>query len=155
MHMTSTRRLWTHQRLIRRLNRTNSTMAKSKRKSASDDLQNITKKTKDRAIRTPLKIRGKLRCSVRVSSPCSTCDTSLVTVKRHKQVAFWLNDAVVCVGLDEPNGMTLMVLAPVHNTLQDAYMLQHIGTLSCIQAYPYAPFLLNHESIAKRQPLPF
>jgi hypothetical protein len=34
-----------------------------------------TYKTKDRVTRTPLKTRGELRCSGRVSSSCSTSDT--------------------------------------------------------------------------------
>jgi len=38
----------------------------------NNDLQNITQKTKDRAIRSR-------RCSGRVSSSCSTCDTHRVT----------------------------------------------------------------------------
>jgi len=34
------------------------------------DLQNTTQKTKDRVTRTPLKTKGELRCSGRVSSSC-------------------------------------------------------------------------------------
>ena len=55
------------------------------------DKQRSTKhtyKTKDRVTRTPLKTAGKLRCSGRVSSSCSTSDTSRVnlvtTAKYHK-----------------------------------------------------------------------
>jgi hypothetical protein len=57
-------------------------------------LQNITQKTKDRVTRTPLKTRGELRCSRRVSSSCSTSDThhvNLVTnlVIRHEWGKDW------------------------------------------------------------------
>jgi hypothetical protein len=39
-----------------------------------------TYKTKDRVTRTPLKTRGELRCSGRVSSSCSTSDTRRVNL---------------------------------------------------------------------------
>jgi hypothetical protein len=39
-----------------------------------------THKTKDRVIRTPLKIGGELRCSGRVNSSCSTSDTRRVNL---------------------------------------------------------------------------
>jgi hypothetical protein len=39
-----------------------------------------THKTKDRVTRTPLKNRGELRCSGRVSSSCSTSDTRRVNL---------------------------------------------------------------------------
>jgi hypothetical protein len=51
---------------------------KQKDKRAINDIQNITQKTKDLAIQTPLKNQG------RVSSSCSTCDTHPDTVKRHE-----------------------------------------------------------------------
>ena len=38
---------------------------KKKDKRANNDLQNTTKKTKDRTTRAPLKSGGELRCSVR------------------------------------------------------------------------------------------
>jgi hypothetical protein len=41
----------------------------------NNDLQNITQKTEDWAAQTTLKTGGELRCSGRVSSSCSTCDT--------------------------------------------------------------------------------
>jgi hypothetical protein len=47
------------------------------------DKQRSTKqiyKTKDRVTRTPLKTRGELRCSGRVSSSCSTSDTRRVNL---------------------------------------------------------------------------
>ena len=47
------------------------------------DKQRSTKhtyKTKDRVTRTPLKSRGELRCSGRVSSSCSTSDTRRVNL---------------------------------------------------------------------------
>jgi len=50
----------------------------------NNDLQNITQKTKDRVTQTPLKTGDELRYSWRVSSFCSTCDTSLVTILRHE-----------------------------------------------------------------------
>ena len=56
--------------------RTDNTMAKRKR--TNNDLQNTTQKAKDRARRTPLKTGGKLRCSGRVGSSCSTCGSRLV-----------------------------------------------------------------------------
>ena len=68
--------------------RADNTMAKRK---STKDKQRSTKhtyKTKDRVTRTPLKTAGKLRCSGRVSSSCSTSDTSRVnlvtTAKYHK-----------------------------------------------------------------------
>jgi hypothetical protein len=48
-----------------------------------------TYKTKDRVTRTPLKTRGQLRCSGRVSSSCSTSDTHRVNL-----VARWLQELV-------------------------------------------------------------
>jgi len=48
---------------------------KDKRRSTK-----LTYKTKDRVTRTPLKTRGELWCSGRVSSSCSTSDTRRVTV---------------------------------------------------------------------------
>jgi hypothetical protein len=62
------------------LRRTDNTMAKRKEKRTNNDLQNNTQKIKDRATRTSLKTGGELRCSGKVSSSCSTCDNSRVTV---------------------------------------------------------------------------
>ena len=60
-------------------------MARRKRtKEQTNDLQNTTQKTKDRATRTQLKTGGELRCSGRVSSSCVTSDTRCVTAKRHE-----------------------------------------------------------------------
>ena len=52
----------------------------AKRKRTNNDLQNITQKIKDQAIRTPLKTWCDLRCSETVCSSCSTCDTRRVTL---------------------------------------------------------------------------
>jgi len=46
----------------------------------------ITNNYRDRETQTPLQTGGKYRCSGRVSSSCSTCDTRGVTVKRHEHV---------------------------------------------------------------------
>ena len=53
-----------------------------KDKRTSNDLQNITQKTKDRATRTHYKPGVKSGAPVRVNSSCSTCDTRRVTDKR-------------------------------------------------------------------------
>ena len=52
---------------------------KKKYKRKNNDLQN-THKTKDRVTRTPPKTGGELRCSVRVSSSCSTSGTHHVNL---------------------------------------------------------------------------
>ena len=64
------RRVWRYQGVNRR--RTDNTMAK--RKVQRDKQRSIkhTHKAKDRVTRTSLKTGGKLRCSGRVSSSCST-----------------------------------------------------------------------------------
>ena len=49
-----------------------------------NNLQNITHKTKDRVTRIPLKTRGDLRCSGRVSSSCSTSDFILTNFRPSK-----------------------------------------------------------------------
>jgi len=49
----------------------------TKRKMTNNDLQNTTQKTKYRAT---LNTGGKLRCSGRVGSSCSTSDTRRVTL---------------------------------------------------------------------------
>jgi hypothetical protein len=68
--------------------RTDNTMSK-KDKRTNNDLQNITQKTKYQATQTPLKTRGEVRCSRKVSNSCSTCDTHSVTVKRHEHHLIW------------------------------------------------------------------
>jgi hypothetical protein len=53
------------------------------KKKVQKDKQRSTKhtdKTKDRVTRTPLETRGELRCSVRVSSSCSTSGTRRVNL---------------------------------------------------------------------------
>ena len=47
---------------------------------ANNDLQNITKKTKHKATRTPQKGWGELRCFGRISSSCFSSDTHFVTL---------------------------------------------------------------------------
>jgi len=54
-----------------------------KNKRTSNDLQNTTPKTKDRATRILLKTRDEFRCSGRISGFCSTSDTLRVAVKRY------------------------------------------------------------------------
>jgi hypothetical protein len=51
-----------------------------KDKRTNNDLQKITHKTKDRVRRTPLKTRGELGCSGRVSRSCSTSGTRRVNL---------------------------------------------------------------------------
>ena len=48
--------------------------------STDNDLQSTTKKSKDRATQTPLKIRGEYRCSGRVDTPCFSSGTRRVTL---------------------------------------------------------------------------
>ena len=62
------------------LRRTDTTMTKKKDERKSNDLQNITLKTKDRVTRTPLKTGGELGCFKKVSSSCSTSDTCRVNL---------------------------------------------------------------------------
>ena len=50
-------------------------MTKKKDKRTNNDLQNITRKTKDRITRTQLNTGFELGCSGRVSKSCSTSDT--------------------------------------------------------------------------------
>ena len=52
-----------------------------KRKKTNNDLQNTKEKIKGWAPRTPLKLRGELMCSGRVSNTCSINDTCCVTVR--------------------------------------------------------------------------
>jgi hypothetical protein len=57
-----------------------------------------TRKTKDRVPRTPLKTRGQLRWSGRVSSSCSTSDTrrvNLVTNPSNQNYVFRQNKTVL------------------------------------------------------------
>jgi hypothetical protein len=44
----------------------------------------FTQEAKDRATGIPLKTDGEVRCSGRVSSSCSTCDTRRVTLKEYE-----------------------------------------------------------------------
>jgi hypothetical protein len=61
--------------------RTNNVMTKRKMAKGQNDLNNITKKTDDRATRTLLIPGDELWCSVRVNSSCYACDTHRVTGK--------------------------------------------------------------------------
>jgi molybdenum cofactor biosynthesis enzyme MoaA len=71
--------------LISRIEEEQTIQWQKKDKRTNSDLQNITQKTKDRPTRTPLKTGGGgIRCSGRVNSFCSTCNTRRVTVKRHE-----------------------------------------------------------------------
>jgi len=60
-----------------------------KRKRTTNDLQNTTQNTKDRATRTSLITEGELRCYGRVSTSCSTSGTHSVTLvtnlKKHHE----------------------------------------------------------------------
>ena len=64
------RRVWRYQGVNRR--RTANTMAKRKVQRDKQRSTKHTHKAKDRVTRTSLKTGGKLRCSGRVSSSCST-----------------------------------------------------------------------------------
>jgi hypothetical protein len=64
--------------------RTNNTM--TKRKSTKGSTKH-TYKTKDRITRTPLKTGGKLRCSGRVSSFCSTSGTRRFNLATNKVIS--------------------------------------------------------------------
>jgi hypothetical protein len=52
----------------------------AKRKRTTNDLHNITHKTKDRVTRTSIKTGGELRCSERVDSSCATSGIRRVTL---------------------------------------------------------------------------
>ena len=74
------KRIWSYQR-VHRCNQNpyieegqTTQWPKEKYKRTNNDLQNIHIKL-DRATRTQLQTGGELRCSVRVSSSCSTSDT--------------------------------------------------------------------------------
>jgi hypothetical protein len=57
---------------------THNTLAKEKSTKDKQRSTNHTYKTKNRVTRTPLKTEGEFRCSGRVSSSCSTSDTTHV-----------------------------------------------------------------------------
>ena len=54
----------------------------------NNDLQNTTHKTKDRVTRTPLSTGCEIRCSGRVSSSCSSSDTSRVTLVTNLVISY-------------------------------------------------------------------
>ena len=61
-----------------------------KEKVQKNDLQNITHKTKYRETRTLPKTGGELRCSEKVSSPCSTSVTRRVTLVKNPVISHFL-----------------------------------------------------------------
>ena len=70
-------------------------MVKRRDKRTNNNLQKITQKTKDRAARIPSKFWRKIRCSGRVISSCSTCDSRSVTfvknpVISHEWRTYWI-----------------------------------------------------------------
>ena len=67
--------------------------AKKGTKRTNNDLNNTTRKKKDWATWTPLKIWGKLRCSGRVSSSCSTGGSHHVTTPVTKS---WMRKGSDC-----------------------------------------------------------
>jgi hypothetical protein len=60
-----------------------------KEKGQKDKQQSIkhTHKTKDRVTQTPLKTKGELRCSGRISSSCSTSDTRRVNMVTNPMIS--------------------------------------------------------------------
>ena len=66
--------------------RTDNTMAKRKNTNDKQRPTKHTHKTKDRVTRIPLKTRGELRCSGRVSSSCSTSGTRRVNLVTNREV---------------------------------------------------------------------
>jgi hypothetical protein len=62
----------------------------------NNHLQNITQKTKDRAIRTSLKTMGEHRCSGRVCSSWSTCDTHRINRFTNPDIFTSLSKAWSC-----------------------------------------------------------
>jgi len=58
----------------------NTMIKKPKKNQTHNGLQNITRNTKDRALRIPLSTGGELKCSGSVGSSCSTCSTRRVTL---------------------------------------------------------------------------
>ena len=64
-----------------------------------------TYKTKDRVTRTPLKTRGELRCSGRVSSSCSTSDTRRVNLITNPVISReWGKDREVLTTMEHIRG---------------------------------------------------
>jgi hypothetical protein len=52
----------------------------------SNDLQNTTRKINDPATPSPLQTGKEIRCSVRVSSSCATCDTRRFTHVMNREI---------------------------------------------------------------------
>jgi hypothetical protein len=60
----------------------------TKRKRKGNDLQKVTRKTKDRVTRTTLKTGDELTFSVRVRISCSTCGTRRVNLVTNPMISF-------------------------------------------------------------------
>ena len=60
---------------------------KKKDKNTNIYLQNLTQKTKDRTIRTPLKTESELRSAGRVGSSCSTCGTCRIPLVTNPMIS--------------------------------------------------------------------
>ena len=91
--MRYVRKVWRYQRIIRshkpKKDRQYNGQVKQDKRTKIDQQIIITQKTKDWPTGSPLKTEGKLRCSGRVSSSCSTFDTRRVIVKRHEHHLIW------------------------------------------------------------------
>jgi hypothetical protein len=61
---------------------------KKRNRRTNNDLQNTTHKTKDRVTRTPLSTGCEIKCSGRVSSSCSSSDTSRVTLVTNLVISY-------------------------------------------------------------------
>ena len=82
-HICYIRRVWRYQRGNQNLYIEEEQTTQWPKEKVKKDKQRSTKhthKTKDRVTRTPIKTGGKLRCSGRVSSSCSTSGTRRVNL---------------------------------------------------------------------------
>jgi hypothetical protein len=66
-----------------------------KEKVQKNYLQNMTHKAKDRVTRTLPIPGGELRCSEKVSSPCSTSGTRRVTLVKNPVIRMLLKDKCI------------------------------------------------------------
>jgi hypothetical protein len=64
-----------------------------------NDLQSTPKKTKDRAVKTPLKTRGEHRCSGRVGTFCFSTDTRRATLLINDKGCNYLDQSVILCSL--------------------------------------------------------
>jgi hypothetical protein len=88
------RRVWRYQRGVTRIHKSKKDMYRQNNdQKKKDKSQTTIYKTLHRKLKSsntnPIKNRGELRCSRRVSSSCSTSDTRRVTDKRHKHHMTW------------------------------------------------------------------